>query len=386
MEKVTDTIFNVGVNDKNAVLFEGQYELEKGMAYNSYVIMDEKIAVMDTTDASVTGEWLHNLAEATGGKAPDYLIVQHMEPDHSSGIMELMGLYPNINIVMGIQAANMIKQFFDDDISAHITTIKEGDVLSLGSHELHFMAAPMVHWPEVMVTYESTEKVLFSADAFGKFGTRDADEEWLCEARRYYFNIVGKYGMQVQNLLKKLAAFDINVICPLHGPVLNNNLCFYICKYDIWSKYEAEDEGVFIAYASAHGHTAHAAELLAEMLKNQGVEKVAVADLTKEDIHEAVEDAFRYDRMVLASISYDAGLFPPMERLLSILKAKNYQNRKVAIIENGSWAPTAAKVMKGYLEDMKNIEIVEPVITIRSAVKQADIDNLSKLADTLTER
>lgn len=383
MEKVSDNIINVGVNDRDITVFEGQYELEQGMAYNSYVILDDLITIMDTVDARVTGEWLNNLAQVLKGKTPEYVVVQHMEPDHSASLMELIDTYPDIKVVTGMQAANMMKQFYDADLSSRITTVKEGDTLNLGNHQLQFIAAPMVHWPEVIVTYESTEKVLFSADAFGKFGTRDADEDWLCEARRYYFNIVGKYGMQVQNLLKKVSALDIQTICSLHGPVLTENLDFYIGKYDIWSKYEPEDDGVFIAYASAHGNTAHAAKLLMEILKEQGVEKVAIADLSREDIHEAVEDAFRYNRLVLAAISYDAGLFPPMERLLNILKAKNYQNRKVAVIENGSWAPSAAKIMKQYLESMKNIEIVEPVVTIRSSAKAADIEKLKELAVAL---
>ena len=358
MEKVTDTIINVGVNDYDIDLFEGQYELDEGMAYNSYVIMDDKIAILDTVDSDVTEEWLKNLKKTLGKKEPDYLVVHHMEPDHSGSILDLVKTYPNITIVTSAKAVDLMKQFAGQDINQEIKVVAEGDTLELGSHTLNFIAAPMIHWPEVIMSYESSEKVFFSADAFGKFGTRDADEDWACEARRYYFNIVGKYGAQVQNLLKKAADLDIQIICPLHGPVLDEDLGYYIGLYDTWSSYEPEDHGVFICYASIHGHTAEAAEKLRDILESTGEEKVAIADLTDEDIHECVEDAFRYDRLVLAASSYDAGVFPPMEDLLRRLKHKNYQNRKVFLIENGSWAPSAARTMKAMLDEMSSHEIV----------------------------
>ncbi|WP_302625903.1 FprA family A-type flavoprotein [uncultured Eubacterium sp.] len=383
MEKVTNTIINVGVNDYDLTLFESQYMLEKGMAYNSYVILDDKVAVMDTVDGRATEEWLKNLDEALAGRVVDYVVVQHMEPDHSGSLAALIEKFPEMKIVGNAKTFPMMKQFFDMDIEEKQIVVSEGDTLKLGSHTLTFIMAPMVHWPEVMVTYESSEKVLFSADGFGKFGTRDADEDWTCEARRYYFNIVGKYGMQVQMLLKKAAAFDIQTICPLHGPVLTDNLEYYIEKYDIWSKYEPEDKGVFIAHASIHGNTAHAAEKLKQILEEKGCEKVAIADLCREDMHEAVEDAFRYDRLVLAASSYDAGVFPPMEKFLHHLKIKNYQKRTVAIIENGSWAPTAARTIKAGLEGMKEIQLVEPVITIKSSMKPENVEQMNELAEIL---
>lgn len=385
MEKVTDTIINIGVNDYDATLFESQYMLEAGMAYNSYVILDDKVAVMDTVDSAVTEEWLKNLDEALDGRTVDYVVVQHMEPDHSGSLLQLVEKYPEMKIVGNAKTFPMMSQFFDIDIEDKKIVVAEGDTLDLGSHVLTFVMAPMVHWPEVMVTYESTEKVLFSADAFGKFGTRDADEDWACEARRYYFNIVGKYGVQVQMLLKKAAALDIQTICPLHGPVLTENLEYYIDKYNTWSSYEPEDKGIFIAHASIHGNTAKAAEKLKEILEEAGAEKVAIADLCREDMHESVEDAFRYDRLVLAASSYDAGVFPPMEKFLHHLKVKNYQKRTVAIMENGSWAPTAARVMKAELEGMKNIEIVEPVITIKSTMKQDNVEQMKELAKILVK-
>lgn len=385
MEKVTNAIINVGVNDYNITLFESQYMLEAGMAYNSYVILDDKVAVMDTVDSTATEEWMKNLCEAIDGRSVDYVVVQHMEPDHSGSLLKLIEKFPEMKIVGNAKTFSMMSQFFDIDIEDKKIVVTEGDTLELGSHALTFMMAPMVHWPEVMVTYESSEKVLFSADAFGKFGTRDADEDWACEARRYYFNIVGKYGVQVQMLLKKAAAMDIQTICPLHGPVLTENLEYYIDKYNTWSSYEPEDKGIFIAHASIHGNTAKAAEKLKEILEEAGAEKVAIADLCREDMHESVEDAFRYDRLVLAASSYDAEVFPPMAEFLHHLKAKNYQKRTVAIMENGSWAPTAARVMKAELEGMKNIEIVEPVITIKSTLKLDNVEQMKELAKVLVK-
>lgn len=385
MEKVTNAIINVGVNDYNITLFESQYMLEAGMAYNSYVILDDKVAVMDTVDSTATEEWMENLCEAIDGRSVDYVVVQHMEPDHSGSLLKLIEKFPEMKIVGNAKTFSMMGQFFDIDIEDKKIVVTEGDTLELGSHTLTFMMAPMVHWPEVMVTYESSEKVLFSADAFGKFGTRDADEDWACEARRYYFNIVGKYGVQVQMLLKKAAAMDIQTICPLHGPVLTENLEYYIDKYNTWSSYEPEDKGIFIAHASIHGNTAKAAEKLKEILEEAGAEKVAIADLCREDMHESVEDAFRYDRLVLAASSYDAEVFPPMAEFLHHLKAKNYQKRTVAIMENGSWAPTAARVMKAELEGMKNIDIVEPVITIKSTLKLDNVEQMKELAKVLVK-
>lgn len=385
MEKVTDTIINVGVNDYDATLFEGQYMLEAGMAYNSYVILDDKVAVMDTVDIAVEEKWLENLEDALNGRSVDYVIVQHMEPDHSASLMKLMERFPEMKIVGNAKTFPMIQQFFDVDIEDKKVVVAEGDTLQLGTHELSFMMAPMVHWPEVMVTYESTEKILFSADAFGKFGTRDADEDWACEARRYYFNIVGKYGVQVQMLLKKAAGLDIQTICPLHGPVLTENLGYYIDKYNTWSSYKPEDRGIFIAHASIYGNTKKAAEKLKEMLEEAGEEKVAIADLCREDMHESVEDAFRYDRLVLAAASYDGGVFSPMDEFLHHLKAKNYQKRTVAIMENGSWGPTAARAMKASLDTMREIEILEPTITIKSAMKPENIEQMKELVQALVK-
>jgi flavorubredoxin len=385
IENVTETIVNIGVNDYDQTLFENQYVLEKGMAYNSYVILDDKVVVMDTVDESVKDQWLTNLDEALAGRVVDYVVVQHMEPDHSGSLLALASKFPKMKIVGNAKTFPMIKQFFDVDFEEKQIIVTEGQTLELGNHTLTFMMAPMVHWPEVMVTYESAEKVLFSADAFGKFGTRDAQEDWACEARRYYFNIVGKYGVQVQMLLKKTASLDIEKICALHGPVLTENLEYYIGKYDIWSKYEPEDKGIFIACASIHGNTAKAADSLKDILEEIGCEKVVVCDLCKEDIHEAVEDAFRYDRLVLAASSYDGGVFPPMESFLSHLKAKNYQKRTVAIIENGSWGPTAARTMKIALEGMKEIQMVEPIITIRSAMKPENVEQMKELAGDLVK-
>lgn len=386
MEKVTASIINIGVNDREIDLFESQYHIEKGMAYNSYVILDEKVAVMDTVDPRATGEWLANLQEALNGRKVDYLVVQHMEPDHGGSIKALLELYPGMQLVGTAQAFQMIRQFFNLDIEKQTLAVKEGDTLQLGTHTLQFIQAPMVHWPEVLVTYEQSEKVVFSADGFGKFGTRDADEDWTCEARRYYFNICGKYGMQVQNLLKKLAPLEVQAICPLHGPVLAENLGYYIDKYAVWSSYEPEDEGILIAYASIHGNTAAAAQKMKELLEEQGEKKVAITDLCRDDLHEAIEDAFRYDCLVLASSSYDAGVFPPMETFLAHLAAKTFRNRKVALIENGTWAPSAAKTMKTFLEKMKDITLIEPVITIKSAMNEENLTQMKELAEQLRKR
>ena len=383
MEKITEDIINIGVNDRTITLFEGQYEVKNGMAYNSYVILDEQVVVMDTVDPRATQEWLKNLDEAVGTRRVDYLVIQHMEPDHGGSIVQLMERYPEMKLVGNAKTFQMFEQFFDVSSSDKMVTVKEGDILSVGKHTLQFFMAPMVHWPEVMVTYEQTEKVLFSADGFGKFGTRDAKEDWVQEARRYYINICGKYGMQVQALLKKASTLEINIICPLHGPVLTENLGYYIEKYNIWSSYEPEDEGVLIACASIHGHTLHTAEKMKEILEQKGAKKVVLMDLTREDLHEAVADAFRYRYLVLAAASYDAGVFTPMEDFLNKIKAKNYQKRMIGIIENGSWAPTAAKSMKSLLEGAKALTIVEPVVTIKSAMKTENISQLEALAGAL---
>lgn len=383
MENVTKDIVNIGVNDRDITLFEGQYEVEHGMAYNSYLILDEKTAVMDTVDKRATKEWLSNLEEALGGRAVDYLVIQHMEPDHGGSILELIAKFPAMKLVGNAKTFTMLKQFYEVDIDGKTVEVKEGDTLSLGAHTLRFFMAPMVHWPEVMVSYESTDKVLFSADGFGKFGTRDADEAWTCEARRYYMNICGKYGAQVQALLKKVAGLDLEKICPLHGPVLTEDLDYYIGKYQTWSSYEPEDEGILIACASVHGNTMTAALKLKEILEEKGAKKVVLADLCRDDIHEAVEDAFRYSHLVLAAITYDAGIFPAMESFLNKLKAKNYQKRTVGLIENGTWAPTAAKSMKAALEGMKELKIAEQMVTIKSALKPGDISQLEALADAM---
>ena len=380
---ITDSIIYIGVDDKTLDLFESQYIIPNGVSYNSYVILDEKVTVMDTVDARATDEWLANLETALAGRDVDYLVVSHMEPDHASNIKNLMDKYPKLQVVGNAKTFAMIPQFFDVDISDRMVAVKEGDTLCLGKHTLQFFMAPMVHWPEVMVTYEQTEKILFSADGFGKFGALDADEAWTCEARRYYFNIVGKYGAQVQALLKKAATLDICMICPLHGPILKEDLAYYIGKYDVWSKYEPEDEGVFIAYASIHGNTAKVAKKFAEMLEAKGAKRVAIADLSRDDMAEAVEDAFRHSTLVVASSTYDGGLFPCMEDFLSHLKAKNYQKRTVAMIENGSWAPMAAKKMREYFEGMKAIEICEPVVTIKSTMKEDTLKVMEELAEKL---
>lgn len=380
---ITDSILYVGVDDKTLDLFESQYVIPNGVSYNSYVILDEKVAVMDTVDARATQEWLTNLEHVLGDRVVDYLIVSHMEPDHAANIKNLMDKYPNLQVVGNAKTFTIISQFFDVELEGRAVVVKEGDLLNLGKHSLQFFMAPMVHWPEVMVSYEQTEKILFSADGFGKFGALDTEEAWTCEARRYYFNIVGKYGAQVQALLKKAASLDIRMICPLHGPILKENLGYYIGKYDIWSKYEPEDEGVFIAYASIHGNTAKAAQKLAKILKEKGANRVAIADLSRDDMAEAVEDAFRHSKLVVASSTYDGGLFPCMEDFLSHLKAKNYQKRIVGMIENGSWAPMAAKKMKEYFEGMKNITVCETVVSIKSTMKQDDLATMEELANQL---
>ena len=381
--KITDSILYVGVDDKDLDLFESQYVVPNGVSYNSYVILDEKVTLMDTVDQRATKEWLENLDAVLEGRTIDYLVVSHMEPDHAANAKTLLDKFPNMKIVGNAKTFAMMSQFFDVDLTGRSVVVKEGDTLNLGAHTLQFIMAPMVHWPEVMVTYEQSEKILFSADGFGKFGALDVEEPWACEARRYYFNIVGKYGAQVQALLKKAATLDIKMICPLHGPILKENLAFYIDTYNTWSSYEPEDEGVFVAYASIHGNTAEAAKEFVEMLRKNGAEKVVIADLSREDMAEAVEDAFRYSKLVVAAASYDAGVFPCMEDFLHHLKAKNYQKRTVGIIENGSWAPSAAKQMRAILEEMKNITICEPVVTIKSTLNETSRKELEALAEVL---
>ena len=381
---VTEKIKYIGVDDTTIDLFESQYIVPNGISYNSYLVMDEKIAIMDTADKRKGEEWFANLEEGLEGRTPDYLIVQHMEPDHAGNIAVLMGKYTDMKVVASAKAIQMMPQFFEDTcFEGRTIAVKEGDTLSLGGRELKFFMAPMVHWPEVMVTYDSADKVLFSADGFGKFGALAHEEDWACEARRYYFNICGKYGAQVQALLKKAATLDIACICPLHGPILKENLGYYIGLYDTWSKYEVETEGVFIAYASIHGGTKKAAEKMAEILRAKGAPKVSIADLSRDDMAEAVEDAFRMSKLIVAAASYDADVFPPMHDFLHHLKLKAYQKRRVGIIENGSWAPCAGRVMKGMFETMKDIEIVEPMVTIRSAMKQGDIPAMEALADAM---
>ena len=383
-KKLTESVYCVGADDKTLDLFEGQYVIPEGISYNSYVIMDDKIAVMDTVDKRATDEWFQNLEEVLNGKEPDYLVILHMEPDHAANIEHFLNRYKKAKVVSNPKTFNMIPQFFEHlDLEGRKVVVNEGDELSLGSHTLTFVMAPMVHWPEVMVAYEKKEKILFSADAFGKFGALDVEDEWDCEARRYYINIVGKYGAQVQALLKKAATLDIQKIFALHGPMLTENLGYYINKYDIWSSYRPEDEGILIAYASVYGHTKQAAEKLKEILEAKGAPKVAITDLARDDMAEAVEDAFRYDRLVLASVTYDGGIFPCMESFIAHLKSKNYQNRKVAFIENGSWAPIAAKKMRAELEGLKNLTFADTTVSIKSAMKDADIKQLEALADEL---
>lgn len=381
---ITTDIKYIGVDDLDLDLFESQYIVPNGISYNSYLIEDEKLAVMDTVDLRKSEDWWRNLEEALNGRTPSYLVVQHMEPDHAGNIARMLERFPNMIIVASDRAIKMLPQFFEGvDFEGKTLAVKEGDTLCLGKHTLQFIMAPMVHWPEVMVTYDQTDKVLFSADAFGKFGALAHDEEWACEARRYYFNICGKYGAQVQALLKKVAALPVETICPLHGPVLSEDLGYYVGLYDTWSKYEVETDGVFIAFASIHGGTAEAARKLADILREKGAKKVSVADLSRDDMAEAVEDAFRMGRLVVAAASYDASVFPPMYDFLHHLQLKGYQKRRVGVVENGSWAPCAGRIMTGMLEQMKNIEIVQPMVTIRSRMKQADIPALEALADEM---
>ena len=383
--KITDTIRYIGVDDLDIDLFESQYVVPEGMSYNSYVILDEKIAVMDTVDARKSEEWKANLTAVLDGRQPDYLVVHHMEPDHASLIAEAVNTYPGMKVVLSAAAAKMLPNFFEGtDFEGRVLSVKEGDSLSLGTHILQFIAAPMVHWPEVIMSYEQTEKVLFAADGFGKFGALcNETDDWACEARRYYFNICGKYGAQVQAVLQKAATLDIRTICPLHGPVLSGDLTPYLSLYDTWSRYEPESEGVLVAYASIHGGTAAAAREFAEMLRARGAEKVVLSDLSRSDMAEVIEDAFRYPRLVLAASSYDAGVFPVMHDFLHHLQIKNYQKRRIGLIENGSWAPCAARAMRTLIEPMKEITLVEPTVTIRSRMKQTDIPAMEALADAI---
>lgn len=381
--KITEDIRYIGVNDHDIDLFEGQYVVENGMAYNSYVLLDEKIAVFDTVDARFGEEWLANLENTIGGRLPDYLIVQHMEPDHSANIAKFMEKFPAAQVVASAKAFTMMQQFFGTDYAERRVVVGEGSTLSLGRHTLTFVTAPMVHWPEVIVTYDSTDKVLFSADGFGKFGALDADEDWTCEARRYYIGIVGKYGAQVQALLKKAAKLDIQIICPLHGPILTENLGFYLDKYNTWSSYGVESEGVLIAYTSVYGHTKAAVELLAKTLEEKGCPKVVVTNLARDDMAEAVEDAFRYGKLVLATTTYNAGIFPFMQTFIDHLTERNYQNRTIGMIENGSWAPMAAKTMKKMLENSKNLTFTETTVTLKSALSDASRAQIAALADEL---
>ncbi len=383
VRKITDSVIYIGCDDADLDLFESQFEVPNGMAYNSYVIMDEKVCIMDTVDKRAADAWLDNVKEALGDRKADYLVISHMEPDHTGSIKAIAEMFPEMKIVGNTKTFAFYDQFFAYDISDRKIVVKEGDTLDLGTHTLKFTMAPMVHWPEVMMTYDEADKVMFTADAFGKFGTLDTDEDWACEARRYYFNIVGKYGAQVQAVLKKMATLDIQVICPLHGPILTEDLGYYIGKYQVWSSFEPEDKGIFIAYASIHGNTAAAAMQLKELLESKCAPKVSIADLSRDDIAEAVEDAFRYDRMVLACSTYNMGMFPAMERFLNQLKAKDYQKRTVGLMENGTWAPMAAKLMKAHLESMKNITVLEPVVSIKSSLKGETPETMVKLADEL---
>ena len=386
MEKVTERVHYVGVDDKTLDLFESQYVLPNGISYNSYIIHDEKIVIMDAVDKRMVNEWLENVKKDLDGKEPDYLVVSHLEPDHSGGIEALIDMYPTMKIIVSQVAGNMIPQFIHRDLKDKLVIVKEGEVIDLGNHKLQFFMAPMVHWPEVMVTYEQTEKILFSADGFGKFGTLDVKDDWDCEARRYYFNIVGRFGAQVQALLKKASTLDIKMICSLHGPILKENLEYYINKYDIWSSYKPEDSGILIAYNSIHGNTEEAVLKLAQMLKENGEEKVVVSNLAREDMAEVLEDAFRYDRMIMASPTYDMSLFPDTEKFLRRLKHKNYQNRKVAIIQNGSWAPASGKLMKDLFSEMKNIEIVEPMVTIKTRMTEETEKQMEELVKNICKR
>ena len=383
MKKITEDIYYAGVNDHQLDLFEGQFAVPNGMAYNSYVIMDEKIAVMDTVDVNFGEEWLANVAEILGDRKPDYLVVQHMEPDHSANITKFVETYPEAKVVGNAKTFQMIENFFGLDLADKQEVVTNNGTLSLGSHELTFVFAPMVHWPEVMVTYDSKDKILFSADGFGKFGALDAEEDWACEARRYYFGIVGKYGAQVQALLKKAVTLDIEKICPLHGPILTENLGYYLDLYQTWSSYGVETEGVMIAYASVYGNTKKAAELLGEELKANGCPRVVVADLAREDMAECIEDAFRHGKLVLATITYNGGVFPFMQTFIDGLKERNFQNRTIGIIENGSWAPVAAKNIKSMMEGCKNLTWTETAVTIKSGVKEETKAQIKLLADEL---
>ena len=379
---ISNDIRYIGVDDKTIDLFEGKYAVPEGVSYNSYLILDEKVAVMDTADARKTGEWLANLRLELSGRTPDYVIVHHAEPDHAASLLALVREYPSITVVSNAKTFALLSQFYDHDFSVNSIAVKEGDSLSLGRHCLNFIAAPMVHWPEVIVSYESSEKVLFSADGFGKFGALDVDDEWDCEARRYYFNIVGKYGAQVQALLKKAASLDIRTIAPLHGPILRENLGHYLSQYDTWSSYRPETEGVFIAYASIYGNTAKAAQALATLLRSRGV-KVAVTDLARDDRAEALEDAFRYSRMVLAASTYDGGIFTPMADFIHDLEGKGYRNRRVGLIENGSWAPMSGKKMCEAMESLKDVTVCGQVVTLKSGFKSSDQASLEQLADEI---
>ncbi|MDU4846358.1 FprA family A-type flavoprotein [Clostridium sp.] len=380
---ISDSIKYIGVNDKTLDLFESQYKIPNGVSYNSYVILDKKVAIMDTVDSRATDEWIANLEKTLDGRTVDYLVISHLEPDHSANIQNIMERYPEMKLVGNKKTFDMLPQFFDMDITGKTLLVAEGDELNLGDHTLQFFMAPMVHWPEVMVEYEKTEKILFSADGFGKFGTLDVEDEWTDEARRYYFNIVGKYGSPVQVLLKKAAKLDIKTICSLHGPILKENLSYYIDKYNTWSKYEPEEDGVLVAYASMHGNTAEAAKKMASILEEKGAKKVVLFDLSRQDISEAVTNAFIYDKLILAGATYDGGVFPCMEEFLLHLKSKNYQKRTVGIIENGSWAPMAAKTMEGILEKMRNLTICDSIVTIKSVAKEKDFENMRQLADEI---
>ena len=381
---ISNDIIYIGADDKDIDLFEGQYIVPNGISYNSYLIKDEKNVVMDTVDKRKSEEWLNNLEDVLNGEELDYLVISHLEPDHSYNIGIVAEKYPEMKLVGNAKTFAFLPQFFDiENLEARKVLVEEGSKLNIGKHTLQFFMASMVHWPEVMVTYEQAEKILFTADGFGKFGTLDTEEDWDCEARRYYFNIVGKYGVQVQALLKKVANLDIKMICPLHGPILKENLGHYINKYDIWSSYKPEDDGVFIAYASIHGNTAEAAKALVKILEEKGAKKVSIADLSRDDMAEAVEDAFRYDKLILAAPSYDAKVFTPMEQFLNILISKNYQKRKVGIIENGTWAPTAARCMKEYLEKMKDIDICDTIVTIKTTVKAETLEKMKLLSEEI---
>ncbi len=382
--EITNDVVYVGVDDKSIDLFESQYIVPNGVSYNSYLLKDEKYVVTDTVDSRATDEWLANLEKELNGHSVDYLIMHHLEPDHSSSIGVLCEKYPEMKLVGNAKTFAFLPQFFDiENLETRKVVVNDGDEISFGRHSLKFIMAPMVHWPEVMFSYDKTDKILFSADGFGKFGALDTDEDWACEARRYYFNIVGKYGMQVQAILKKASELDIKIICPLHGPILKENLNYYIDLYDTWSSYRPESDGVFIAYASIHGNTGKAARKLAEILEVNGAKKVTVTDLARDDMAEAIEDAFRYDKIVLAASSYNFKVFPPMEHFLTLLKDKNYQNRKVAIVENGTWAPSAAKTMLDIISGMKDINVVQPIVTIKSTLKEENIKSLEELADSL---